>query len=406
MSELDERATRRNIAVLTIAQTLGASGGPIIIALGGLIGQSLAPSPALFTLPVFAYTLAMALGTLPAAGLMSWIGRPRAYMIGATLGAAGGLIATSGLFLANFWIFSFGTFLAGLYQSYVQSYRFAATDGVAPNRRARAVSWVMLGGLMAAVIGPQLVILTRNMAEGVPFAGAFVTQGLLAAIAIVVLTQLRPVETHPGKSQATAGEQRTVAHFLREPRYLLAVATGVVSYAMMNLLMTAAPIAMVGCGISIDDATLGIQWHALAMFGPSFFTGRLIERFGAERIAALGLILIAASAAIALRGLEIPDFWGSLIVLGLGWNFGFIGATAMLAKAYHPGERTIAQGLNDFLLFGSVAVASLTSGPAMSFSGWGLLNIIVFPVVAIVLVPLLWGLARGERTSNADDKLD
>ena len=403
MSELDERATRRNIAVLTVAQTLGASGGPIIIALGGLIGQSLAPSPALFTLPVFAYTLAMALGTLPAAGLMSRIGRPRAYMIGATLGAAGGLISTAGLFLANFWIFSFGTFLAGLYQSYVQSYRFAATDGVAPNRRARAVSWVMLGGLMAAVIGPQLVILTRNMAEGVPFAGAFATQGLLAAIAIVVLTHLRPVETLPGKSQATAGEQRTVAHFLREPRYLLAVATGLVSYAMMNLLMTAAPIAMVGCGISIDDATLGIQWHALAMFGPSFFTGRLIERFGAERIAALGLILIAASAAIALRGLEIPDFWGSLIVLGLGWNFGFIGATAMLAKAYHPGERTIAQGLNDFLVFGSVALASLTSGPAMSFSGWGLINMLVFPVVAIVLVPLLWSLARGSRTTSSEE---
>lgn len=400
MSELEEHATRRNIAVLTAAQTLGASGGPIIIALGGLIGQSLAPSPALFTLPVFAYTLAMALGTLPAAGLMSRIGRPRAYMIGATLGAAGGLIATTGLFLANFWIFSFGTFLAGFYQSYVQSYRFAATDGVPPNRRARAVSWVMLGGLMAAVIGPQLVILTRNMAEGVPFAGAFATQGLLATIAIVVLTQLRPVETHPAKSEAKEIEQRTVAHFLREPRYLLAVATGVVSYALMNLLMTAAPIAMVGCGISIDDATLGIQWHALAMFGPSLVTGRLIERFGAERIAALGLILIAASAAIALRGLEIPDFWGSLIVLGLGWNFGFIGATAMLAKAYHPGERTIAQGLNDFLVFGSVAFASLSSGPAMSFSGWGLINMIVFPVVAIVLVPLLWSLARASRTTH------
>ncbi|EYR83771.1 MFS transporter [Shinella sp. DD12] len=388
-----ESTARRNIPVLTIAQMLGASGGPIIIALGGLIGQSLAPSPFLFTLPVFTYTLAMALGTLPAAWLMRRWGRPCAYLIGASIGVIGGTIATLALFMSSFWLFCLGTFGAGFYASYVQSYRFAGTDGVPRERHARAISWIMVGGLLAAILGPQLVILTRDMAPGVPFAGAFASQTILAALAILVLTRLRPVESHSVVSQ-TDGEVRSTGAFLRTPRYMLAVATGIVSYALMNLMMTAAPMAMVGCGISIDDATLGIQWHALAMFAPSFLTGRLIERFGAERVAAVGLLLIGGAAVVALFGLEVGHFWGSLILLGIGWNFGFIGATAMLASTHQLEERTRAQGLNDFLVFGSVAIASLSSGPVLNSSGWALLNTLVFPIVALVLVPLLWSWRR------------
>ncbi|MFK0206389.1 MFS transporter [Agrobacterium sp. NPDC090283] len=397
--ETTGRAARRNVAVLTLAQMLGASGGPIIIALGGMIGQRLAPSPVLFTLPVFAYTFAMALGTLPAAFLMRRLGRPRAYLIGASIGVLGGGIASIALYRADFWLFCFGCFGAGLYASYVQSYRFAGTDGVPKERQPRAISWIMIGGLFAAVIGPQLVILTRNLAPEVPFAGAFVSQTGLAVLAILVLSQLRAVDHDVTPVQAR-DRGRTVGAFLRSPRYLLAVATGVVSYALMNLMMTAAPMAMVGCGISIDDATLGIQWHALSMFAPSFATGHLIQRFKAERVAAFGLLLIAAAAIVGLLGLQVAHFWGSLILLGIGWNFGFIGATSMLAGTHQPGERSRAQGLNDFLVFGSVALASLSSGPILSTSGWSGLNSLAFPVIALILVPLLLTAGSDMKTNT------
>lgn len=388
-----DRVARRNIPVLTLAQMLGASGGPIIIALGGLIGQRLAPSPLLFTLPVFAYTLAMAIGTLPAAKLMSRWGRRQAYLLGALLGVIGGAVASAALFLNSFWLFCFGTFGAGLYASYVQSYRFAGTDGIPRENQARAISWIMVGGLMAAVIGPQLVIFTRDLAPAVPFVGAFLSQTTLALLAMLVLTRLGAVD-RPRAPIGADDAGRSIAEFLRNARYLLAVATGVVSYALMNLLMTAAPMAMVGCGISIDDATLGIQWHALAMFAPSFLTGRLIDRFGAERIAAVGLLFIAGSATVGLVGLEVRHFWGTLILIGIGWNLGFIGATTMLAGTHRPEERTRAQGLNDFLVFGTVALASLFSGPILNTSGWSTINTAVFPVVALVLVPLLWSVRK------------
>lgn len=388
-----DRAARHNIPVLTLAQMLGASGGPIIIALGGLIGQRLAPSPLLYTLPVFAYTLAMAVGTLPAAKLMRRWGRRQAYLLGALLGVSGGAVASAALFLNSFWLFCFGTFGAGLYASYVQSYRFAGTDGVPREGQARAISWIMVGGLLAAVIGPQLVIFTRDLAPAVPFAGAFLSQTALALLAMLVLTRLEAVD-RPRTATRANDAGRSAGELLRSPRYILAVATGVVSYALMNLLMTAAPMAMVGCGISIDDATLGIQWHALAMFAPSFVTGRLIDRFGAERVAAVGLVLIAGSAAVGLFGLEVRHFWGTLILIGIGWNLGFIGATTMLACSHRPEERTRAQGLNDFLVFGAVALASLFSGPILNTSGWSTINTAVFPVVALVLVPLLWSVRK------------
>lgn len=386
-------AARRNISVLTLAQALGASGGPIIIALGGLIGQSLAPSPLLFTLPVFAYTLAMAIGTLPAAAFMRLWGRRKAYLLGALLGVTGGGVASAALFFDSFWLFCLGTFGAGLYASYVQSYRFAGTDGIPRHSQARAISWIMVGGLLAAVIGPQLVIFTRDLAPAVPFAGAFISQTGLAMLAMLVLTRLESVDHPRTPTQATHGG-RSTAEFLRSPRYVLAVATGVASYALMNLLMTAAPMAMVGCGLSIDDATLGIQWHALAMFAPSFLTGRLIDRFGAERIAAIGLLFIAASAVVGLVGLAVVNFWGALVLIGVGWNFGFVGATTMLADTHRPEERTRAQGLNDFLVFGGVALASLLSGPILDTSGWSTINAAVFPIVSLVLVPLLWRIRK------------
>lgn len=385
---------RRNLTVLILAQSLGAASGPIVISLGGLVGQDLAADPALATLPVSIYNLGLALGTVPAAWIMRQYGRRSGYLLGAMIGVLSGLIAAGAISFGAFIFFCLGTFLAGLYASYVQSYRFAAADGREGADRGRAISWVMVGGLIAAVIGPQLVIATRDAVPGVPFAGSFLSQAALALIAFFVLTRLRGRQ--PAATAQTPSDDggRSVLQLLASPKYMLGVAAGVVSYGLMSFVMTAAPLAMVGCGHSIDHAAWGIQWHVLAMFAPSLVTGKLIARFGKEKVTAAGLIIIGISGAVALTGLDLRHFFISLILLGIGWNFGFIGATAMVAAAHTEAERGRAQGLNDFAVFGTVAALSFFSGALMQASGWHLINLMMFPFIAIVLAPLVWQAAR------------
>ena len=385
---------RRNLTVLILAQSLGAASGPIVISLGGLVGQDLATDPALATLPVSIYNLGLALGTVPAAWIMRQYGRRSGYLLGAMIGVLSGLVAAGAISFGAFIFFCLGTFLAGLYASYVQSYRFAAADGREGADRGRAISWVMVGGLVAAIIGPQLVIATRDAVPGVPFAGSFLSQAALALIAFFVLTRLRGRQ--PAATAQTSSDDggRTVLQLLASPKYMLGVAAGVVSYGLMSFVMTAAPLAMVGCGHSIDHAAWGIQWHVLAMFAPSLVTGKLIARFGKEKVTAAGLIIIGISGAVALTGLDLRHFFISLILLGIGWNFGFIGATAMVAAAHTEAERGRAQGLNDFAVFGTVAALSFFSGALMQASGWHLINLLMLPFIAIVLAPLVWQAAR------------
>lgn len=392
--------TRRNIAVLAAAQALGAASPPIVVSLGGLVGQSLSSDPTLVTLPVSLFNLGLALGTLPAAFIIRRFGRRNGYLFGTTFGISAGLIAASGIAVASFTLFCLGTFTAGFYAAYVQSYRFAAADAVPGAMKARAISWVMVGGLAAAVIGPQLVIWTRDAFPSMPFAGSFLSQAALALLAVPVLLLLRARKADGSGASAPNGG-RTLGQILRNPRFVLSVAAGVVSYGLMTFVMTAAPIAMVGHGHSVDHAALGIQWHVLAMFAPSFVTGYLITWFGKERVTALGLLLIAISAIVALGGLALFHFWVSLIVLGIGWNFGFIGATAMVADCHTPAERSKVQGANDFLVFGVVAAASFFSGSLLHASGWQTINWLIFPAVTLILVPLVWSAATSEKTDQA-----
>lgn len=394
----DQTIARRNILVLTAAQALGAASPPIIISLGGLVGQQLSSDPALVTLPVSLFNLGLALGTLPAAFVMRSFGRRNGYLLGAGFGMTAGLVAAFGIFSASFVIFCFGTFIAGFYAAYVQSYRFAATDAATGPLRARAISWVMVGGLIAAIIGPQLVIWTRDALPNTPYAGSFLSQAALALMAIPVLMLLRSPKA--AKFANTGSNGRPLKEILLSPHYMLAVASGVVSYGLMTFVMTAAPIAMVGHGHSVNHAALGIQWHVLAMFGPSFFTGMLITRFGKERITAVGLLIIALSAIVALSGRDLTHFWISLILLGVGWNFGFIGATAMVAECHTPEERGKAQGANDFLVFGTVACASFFAGSLLHSSGWETINWLIFPSVAIILVPLVWQSGRKQKAQR------
>ena len=402
-TELTAFATR-NARLLTTAQALGGASPAIIVSLGGLVGQQLASNPAFATLPISIFNLGLAIGTLPAAWVMRRHGRRRGYLIGALLGASAGLIAATGIYQQLFFLFCLGTMIAGFYASYVQSYRFAVADGAPEDVKPRLISWVMLGGLFAAIIGPQTVIWTRDIVPWAPFAGSFIAQAILAAIAFPVLWHLRAPPTNKPNSQDSAANSnkagRSLKEIARQPRFILAVSAGVVSYALMSFVMTAAPVAMVGCGHTVGEAALGIQWHILAMFAPSFFTGRLIQRFGVLAVTAGGLILLALSGVVGLSGLGVEHFWIALVLLGVGWNFGFIGATTMVTKCHTPEEKNRVQALNDFLVFGSVAISSFASGKLLSVAGWEVINWMIFPLVAAVLLLMIW-VARKASTPAA-----
>ncbi|MBS0608036.1 MAG: MFS transporter [Proteobacteria bacterium] len=399
MTTASSALERRNLGLLVAVQSLGGASPPIIISLGGLVGQMLSSTPSAATLPVSLYQLGLALSTLPAAWLMHRAGRRAAYLLGAVMGMLSGLVAAWGISQSDFTLFCLGTALAGFYGACVQSYRFAAIDAVGdPARHANAISRVMVGGLIAGIIGPQVVIWTRDSLPATPFAGSFYSQAALALLALPLLLLLR---LPPAAPRAAAHGARDLSEIVRTPQFIVAAAAGVVSYGLMSFLMTAAPMAMAGCGHSVGEAALGIQWHVLSMFGTSFFTGRLIERFGKRRITALGLLLIAASGALALMGLALTHFWGALVLLGLGWNFGFIGATALLAEAYRPSERAKVQALNDFLVFGTVAVASFGSGQLLHSVGWNGINAGMLPMVALVLALLAWQGLRQRRHASA-----
>lgn len=379
-------ASPRALHLLFAAQSLGGASPPIIISLGGLVGQQLSADPTAATLPVSLYQLGLALSTLPAAWVMQRHGRRPAYVLGAVLGVLSGLIAAQGIAQQDFVLFCLGTTLAGFYAACVQSYRFAAIDAVGdPGLQARAISRVMLGGLIAAVIGPQLVIWTRDALPMTPFAGSFYGQAALALLALPLLLALR---LPPPTQASVSGPVRPLGAIVRTPQFIVACTAGVVSYGLMAFLMTATPMAMVGCGFSVGEAALGVQWHVLAMFAPSFVTGRLMARWGKLPVTALGLLLTGASGVIALMGLELLHFWGALILLGVGWNFSFIGATALLTESYRPAERAKVQALNDFLVFGTVALASFGSGRLLHTAGWDAINAGMLPLVAAVLLML------------------
>lgn len=387
MSSDNNTQPSRNMGLLVAAQSLGGASPPIIISLGGLVGQQLSSDPTASTLPVSIYQLGLALSTLPAAWIMNRLGRRAAYVLGAILGVISGVVAAQGIVHSNFLTFCIGTALAGFYAACVQSYRFAATDMVSePSQQAKAISRVMIGGLFAAVIGPQVVIWTRDALPATPFAGSFYSQAVLALLALPLLMGLRLPA--PQAKTAAAGDARPLGEIARTPQFIIACTAGVVSYGLMAFLMTAAPMAMVGCGHSVGEAAMGIQWHVLAMFVPSFFTGKLIARFGKRPITASGLVMIGAAGALALMGLDIFHFWGSLILLGVGWNFGFIGATALLTDCYRPSERAKVQALNDFLVFGTVAVASFGSGQLLHSAGWNGINLGMLPLVTMALLLL------------------
>ncbi len=391
---------RRNALILTAAGALGGSAPAIAIALGGLTGAYLlGPDKSLATLPVSFFVVGGAVAAIPAALLMTRIGRRAGFLVGSLFGIGGAIGAGFSVLAGSFAAFAITLGITGVAGAFIQQYRFAAADSGSPALRARAISWVMVGGIAAALLGPQSIILTRNWFAPIPFAGGFFAMAALAFLGMVALWFLHGAAAAVPKKEERSGG-RPLAEIVRQPKFIVALICGIGSFALMSLVMTAAPLAMVACGFGEDTVALGISWHIVAMFAPSFFTGSLIARFGKEPVIATGLLLLAGCAALALAGIDIVHFWGALILLGLGWNFGFIGATALLTETYRPEERGRVQGLNDFILFGFVAVASFSSGALFSTVGWNALNVIVFPVVAVCALAL-GALYLGGRRQSA-----
>lgn len=393
-----EREARRTALILATSQAIVGSAAPISISIGALAGHYLLDADkSLATAPVTGFNLGVALGALPAAALIRAVGQRNGFMTGTAVTALGGLIATMALFSGSFWLFAAGLMVIGFGGAFVQQFRFAAADNAPSEFKARAISFVLAGGVITAILGPQIVIFTRELLAPVMFAGSFASILVLAAVGAIILSFLRPRALVSGGTTVSDVPPRPLGEIIRQPRFAIGLLCAVGSYALMSLVMTGAPLAMVGCGFTPDEATLGISWHVMAMFAPSFVTGRIIQRFGVENVVAFGLVLLIGCAVVALSGIALWQFWTALILLGLGWNFAFIGATAIVANSYRPSEKGRVLGFHDFVLFGSVAFASLMSGQVYNAWGWDMLNWIVFPVAAICLVGL--ALLRMQRGS-------
>jgi predicted MFS family arabinose efflux permease len=394
LAQGDDRAARRNVAVLIVAQAVLGAQMPILFLLGGLAGQVLAENKALATLPISVTVLVSMFAAPTISAIMGRHGRRAGFLIGASFGALGGATGMFALLEGSFAMLVAGGALTGVYMGSQGMLRFAAADVATPAFRAKAISWVMAGGLAAAIIGPELAKATRDMLAPAPFAGAYaavVALNLVGACAFFFF-RAPPLPRGPGISTG-----RPLLAILRRPRVAVAIICAMVSYALMNMVMTSTPLAIVACGFDPDDAAGVVQAHVLAMFAPSFFTGNLIARFGSERIIAAGLALLAACAGVALIGVEIAQFYIALILLGLGWNFSFIGATAMLTASHAPEERAKVQGANDFLVFGLVAVASFSSGALMDAIGWEAVNLAMAPFLALAGSALIWIALAGRR---------
>lgn len=391
-------AARRNVFLLMVAQALLASAGPIVFSVGGLAGYNLlGQDKSLATAPLTGFNVGVAFGAVLVAIAARMLGRAYGFIVGALIGAGGGLLAAIALFRGDFWLFAFGFLLIGISSGFAQKIRFAAADASPSFDKPRAISWILAGGVISAVLGPQVVILTKDLFEPVLFAGAFVALAPLCLVAIALFLFLR-LPDHKAAAVATGEAARPLREIVLTQRFLTGMICGISSYALMTFMMTGAPLAMViGCGFSPELATLGIQWHVLAMFAPSFFTGMLIQRFGTEKVVAAGLIILMACAGVAHMGIALWNFWGALILLGIGWNFGFIGATAIVASSYRPHEADKVQGFHDIILFGAVALASFSSGKVFNTYGWQAINLMFWPITGISLVLVLLLLLRSRR---------
>jgi len=392
-------ADRWQVFLLAGCQAMMMSGSSLIMTLTALTGTYLAKDPAMATLPLAIQFVGMMCATIPASLLMGKIGRKAGFSVGFCIGVSAALLATWGIFENSYWIFAAGSFGLGITNAFSQYLRFAATEVVDAPHRPQAISYVMAGGIIAAFLGPWLASQTRDYFEPILFAGGFASLvGLyLLAISIVLFVKFRD----PGTHDETHGPARALKEIARQPAFITAVLSGAIGYGVMSFVMTATPLAMVACGFEFDDAAFVIQWHVVGMFLPSFFTGKLISRFGVLNIISIGAILNLACMVLALSGIDLMNFWFGLVALGVGWNFMFVGGSSLLTQCYRPTERAKVQAMNDFIVFGTVAAASFSSGAIQNAWGWDWVNISIAAPILISLFAVIWlGILRKRETAT------
>jgi MFS family permease len=393
MTDSTDRLAHRNVLVLVASQAILGAQLPMIFTIAGLAGQSLAPNACWATLPISLMVIGSMLTATPLSSFMARYGRRAGFILGTAGGAIGAAVGAYGLYTSSFLLFLIGAFFSGIYMSAQGFYRFAAADTASDAFRPKAISWVMAGGLLSAVVGPQLVKLTAG-AFVIPFLGTYLTVIALNFLGVFLFAGLNIPKPRPPMAGDAQGRSRM--ELIRTPRIAVAVIVATVSYALMNLVMTSSPLAVVGCGFETKDAANVVTAHVLAMYAPSFFTGHIIARFGVEKVMATGLVILAGAGAVAMSGVELTNFFGALILLGLGWNFGFIGATTMLTSAHTPAERGRMQGMNDLIVFGGVTLASFSSGGLMNCSGgsvqagWQAVNMAMLPFLVLAGGALIW----------------
>lgn len=377
----------RNIPILSLSQVVGTSAIAIFVLVGGLIGSEIAPTPALATLPVALITVGVAVFTIPAALTMRRIGRRAGFSGSAFLASGAALLALVAITQANFYLFCLAALLTGANGAFGMQYRFAAIESVEAVNAGKAVSFVLMGGILAGYLGPEIARRTRDWMGTAEYSGTFLVLALLYAGLAFVLLLLKDITPATASSD---GEQRPIRQTLTQPIYLVALLSGAVAYGVMTLIMTATPVHLhLSHNYSFDQTTLIIQSHIIAMFLPSLFTGFILARFGILRVMGAGVVVMFVCVFLAMAGYDFSHFWGALVLLGLGWNLLFVGATVLLTNSYRPSERFKAQAANDFTIFGIQALTSLSSGTLLYFASWGILLLTTLPFLLLVMAALV-----------------
>ena len=381
---------------LAIAQALSGANTTVVYATAAIIGHLLAPRPGMATLPISVFVIGMALSTLPVGAVARQHGRHAAFFLGNGCGVVSGLLASLALMQASFVLFCIAMLFGGAYAAVVLTFRFAAAECVPAADKPRALSLVLAGGVFAGVLGPQLVTATMNQWPPHAYAATYLCAAAVSVLSALVLRGVRfagspAVPATAGAAPlAPPAAGRPIRDVVRQPRFVVAMLCGVVSYMLMNFMMTSAPLAMELCGLPREYSNYGIELHVVAMYLPSFFTGRLMARFGETPIVLAGLALTAAAALVGMSGQTVAHFWWALALLGVGWNFGFLGASAMVLQCHTPQEGPRVQSINDFVVFGTMVIGSFASGSLLSAYGWSTVAALTLPPVVVAAAALLW----------------
>ncbi|MEM9334317.1 MAG: MFS transporter [Pseudomonadota bacterium] len=379
---------RFNLSILVISQLISATGSIVMVTLGGIIGAQLASTNALATLPVTAMVIAVAASTVPATLLMQRIGRPRGFALASMTAVIAVLVAMQALRLQSFGLFTASLVLFGINMAFTQQYRYAASESVDTKHVARAISLVLLGSIGGALVGPELATRGQGWLDGIPFGGTMLALAAAYTIQALLLVRLKPSERYESLSDSGAG--RTLPDLARQPVFIVAILGGTAGYGVMTLIMTATPLSMhVNDGHSLEQTASVIRAHVLAMYLPSLVSGFLIERLGVSRLMSAGALLLLVTSIIGLQGQSVMHYWWALVMLGVGWNFLYVGGTTMLTYTYSPEERFRAQAVNEFLVFGTSATASMLAGAMMHYFGWLTLMWMPVPLLVITLLALV-----------------